>query len=314
MANDPSHSPHRWGLESAAGLLEISPQGEVYRVELRNEKGGQLAQPPEGLWSVAMDWEDDWPADWKHGQAQTCERSGPWLVLSGVVSTEQGDWLLRDAYIAEGHRFRCVRRWQWQGERPARKVTLSVRWQTPQAGALLMLPGVCYHGNPSGSLSGAERVASYAGKADDELFCEEHRLTMPFVALEWEGEQQTGGAALHTLPSLAPHANRADQWWSLGLAARDRCTELALLSGPCSINGRRSFVKANQRKFFPYNDTYLAVPAGAVIEKTFYLQAYPVQRKGSGFGVPLRETLDLHQFCAGDGSHPGCGRDARYVS
>ena len=27
-----------------------------------------------------------------------------------------------------------------------------------------MLPGVCYHGNPSGSASGAERVAIYTGK------------------------------------------------------------------------------------------------------------------------------------------------------
>ena len=25
-------------------------------------------------------------------------------------------------------------------------------------------------------------------------------------------------------------------------------------------------------------------------------------------------TIEPHQFCAGDESHPGCGRDARYVS
>ena len=217
MANGPSHSLHRWDLESAAGLLEISPQGEVYRVELRNEKGGQLVTARRALVRRHGLGKDGWPAEWKHGQAQNCERSGPWLVLSGVVSAEHGDWLSRYAYIAEGHRVRCVRRWQWQGERPARKVTLSVRWQTPHAGASLLLPGICYHGNPSGSLSGAERVASYAGKADDELFLRRASVDDAIRSLGVGGRAANGCAALHTLPSLASHANRADQWWSLGL-------------------------------------------------------------------------------------------------
>jgi hypothetical protein len=288
-------SPRPKTLDSDTGRLLVEPTNRGYRVVLHNEKGGQMAQPAEGLWSVATRWENDWPTDWKHGQVQTCERKGPWLLASGVVATEQGDWLVRDTYIAEGRRIRCVRRWKWTGEQPARQVTLSVRWQTPPSGPAVVLPGVCYHGNPSGSLSGAERVAVYTGRSGEELLCEEHRLPMPFVSVEWKKEQRSCGAALHTLPSLASHAGKADQWWSLGLIARDRSTELSLLSGPCSMNGRRGFVKANQGKLFPYTDTHLTIPPGAIIEKTFYLQAYPVERKGSGFRVPLRETLDIHQ-------------------
>ena len=120
-----------------------------------------------------------------------------------------------------------------------------------------MLPGVCTYGNPSGSASGTERVATYTGKPGDELFCEEHRLSMPFVALEWQDEGRFCGAALHTLASPASHANKPDQWWSLGLVGRDQSTELSLLSGPCSINGKRGVVKANQGKFFRYTDTHL---------------------------------------------------------
>ncbi len=288
-------------LKSEAGRLEVTANDDIWKVEFSGDKGGQMVQPSEGLWSVAMGWENDWPANWKHGQARNCKRSGPWLVLSGTVSTGQGDWLVRDSYIAKGRRVRCVRRWEWKGKQPVSNVTFSVRWQLPQLSKSVMLPGVCYYGNPSGSRSGAQKVAVYNGKPGDELFCEEHRLTMPFVALEWEDGQRFCGAALHTLPSFAPHANKADQWWSIGLVGRETSSELSLLSGACSINGRRGYVKANQNKLFPYTNTSLTVPPGAVIEKTFYLQAYPVARKGSGFQIALQEALDIYEPYSTDG-------------
>jgi hypothetical protein len=288
-------------LDSETGRLLVAKTDRGPRVQLHNQDGGHMTQPAEGLWSVAMGWEDDWPTDWQHGQVKTCKRKGPWLVASGVVATDQGDWLVRDSYIAEGRRIRCVRRWQWTGNDPARHVTLSVRWQVPPSGAAVVLSGVCYHGNPSGNATRPGSVAAYEGRPGDELFCEEHRLPMPFVSVEWPDDNRLCGAALHTLPSMASHANKADQWWSLGLVTLDRATELSLLSGPCSMNGQRGFVKANQTKLFPYTDTHLTVPPGAVIEKTFYLQAYPVEKKGSGFGVPLRETLDIHRPLSTDG-------------
>jgi hypothetical protein len=279
-------------LDDGATHLIARPQDGTYRLEVRSDEGGRLSQPTEGLWSIAMGWEDDWPSNWQHGHAQTCERRGPWLVVAGTIPTDQGDWMVRDAYIAEGKRFRCVRRWQWTGDAAARDVTLAVRWQAPARGVPVLMPGFCYFGNPSGS---ADRVAKFSGGPSEELFCEEHRLAMPFICLEWKTEQRSGGAALHTLPSLASHANKIDQWWSVGATARGQTTELALLSGSCSLNGQRGRVKANQRKWFPYPDAYLTVPPGAIIEKTFYLQVYPVEQEGSGFRVPLRESLDLHQ-------------------
>lgn len=291
----------QYALDSGGGHLEVQLQGGAYHVTVRDEAGAQLSQPGEGLWSVAMGWDEDWPSHWRHGQVKTCRRSGPWLVLSGIVETDQGDWTVQDSYIAEGQRIRCVRRWQWNGKQAARNVTLSVRWHAPKFGGAVMMPGFCTYGNPAGSTSGPERVATYTGKPGEELFCEEHRLSMPFVALEWEGEAQSCGAALHTLASLVSHANKADQWWSAGLVTHERSTELSLLSGPCSINGRRGYVKANQGKFYPYTDTHLTVPPRAVIEKTFYLQVYPVAQKGSGFRVPVKETLDLYHPFSTDG-------------
>jgi hypothetical protein len=277
-------------LQIENGRLEVTIKNQTYQVQLRADETVELFQPAEGLWSVAMDFQNDWPAQWCHGSVDTVERKGPWLVLSGTIKTETGNWQVRDAYIAEGQRIRCVRRWQWTGEKPAENITLSVRWQVPIPGASVMMPGFCIYGNPSGN---ADRVAQYAGKPGEEVFCEEHRLSMPFISLEWEKWQQCAGAALHMLPSLAPYAHKADLWWSAGVTGHKNSTELALLSGPCSLNGQRGFVKANQRKWFAYTDTYLTIPSGGVVEKTFYLQAYRVKHKGSGFRIPLRESLDI---------------------
>lgn len=282
-------------LKTDTGILRVKSEGGVCRVEISYEKETLLSQPADGLWSIALDWEKNWPKDWRHGQVQSVRRVGPWLELTGTVNTRKGDWKVRDVYIAEGQRIRCVRRWEWAGQDSTRKVTLSVRWMVPTTNSKVMMPGFCYYGNPSGS---ADRVAKYTGsKPGEELFCEEHRLSMPFISLEWEKPSRFYGASLHTLPSLASYANIADQWWSVGVVRQERSTELSLLSGPCSINGSRGFVKGNQNKNFPYPDTYLNVPPGAIIEKTFYLQTYPVERKGTGFYAPLQESLNIfHPF------------------
>lgn len=155
----------------------------------------------------------------------------------------------------------------------------------------MLLPGILYYGNPSGSRSG--RVPVYEGKPGDMAFFEEHRYPMPYASIEWVGPAGRSGAALHTVPTPVPFGHRADQWWSLGLTAHQDGTELALLSGPCASNGRRSVIKAMQGGFIPYDDLYIDVPPGAIIEKTFYLQAYPVDSEGSGFQHPTHTSLQL---------------------
>ena len=285
-------------LESDSCRLQAAPRNQAYHVELHEGDGVSLLSPAEGLWSIATDWEDDWPTAWRHGSPQTAEQLGPWLALTGKVATDRGDWHVRDAYIAEGRLIRCVRRWTWTGKEPASPTTLSVRWLAPKTGAATLLPGICYYGNPSGQ---PPRVAEFDGQPGQELLCEEHRYSMPFASLEWDGNDRFAGAAMHSLPSLVPHANVRDQWWSLGAIGHDDATELTLLSGPCAINGQRGCVKANQRRLLKYADTWMTVPAGAVIEKAFYLEMYPVAAKGSGFQRPIRSSVELFHPFSTDG-------------
>ena len=59
------------------------------------------------------------------------------------------------------------------------------------------------------------------------------------------------------------------------------------------MNGHRSVVKANQAKYYPYNEAWLNVEPDGIIEKTFYLQAYPVKAGGSGFESALTASIDI---------------------
>jgi len=244
-----------------------------------------LTSPVEGLWSVATDWREGWPADWQHVQPGNVSRAGPWTILEG----DSGAWRFRDAYRTWGRTVECVRRWEWHGDRPAEKTTFAIRWQAPETNGQVLLPGILYNGNPSGAAS--ERTPVFSKDAPLAVF-EEHRYPVPYASVEWLDGDRRFGAALHSQPSPASCANLPDQWWSLGVDASGRTTELILLSGPCASNGRKSVIKAIQPGFVPYDDAYLDIAPGTIIEKTFRLEVYPVHREGSGFRRPLWTAID----------------------
>ena len=114
-------------------------------------------------------------------------------------------------------------------------------------------------------------------------FYEEHRFSMPLAAVEAVNNGQLFGAALHSVPSPLRFGNYDDQWWSLGVERTDDGVELALLSGAVASNNQTGVVKAMQRAFFPYEEGYLDIPPGAIIEKRFFLQLYPVNREAMDF-------------------------------
>ena len=60
-------------------------------------------------------------------------------------------------------------------------------------------------------------------------------------------------------------------------------------------------VKALQRSFITYDNAYIDVPPGAIIEKTFYLEAYEVAGNGSGFQQPTRTSLEIFRPCSVEG-------------
>ncbi len=267
------------------------------RAELKLADRVAITSPQEGLWSVATAWENGWPAHWQHAHPTSITQSGDWQIASGTLTLPEGKLELRDAYRIEGNLVRCVRRWEWHGQTPLNQVTLSVRWNMHQGqGAKPFLPGISYFGNPSGAKTNS-CVPIQTMTPGEESFYEEHRYAMPFASLE----NATHGVALHSIPSMPAGAHKQDQWWTLGLATRETGHELTLLSGPCASNGQRNVVKARQGTFMAYPDTWLTLRPGMILEKTFFLQAYPVEQPGFGFRHPMEASLKLFQPYSLDG-------------
>ena len=253
-----------------------------------------ISAPDEGLWSVSTGWENDWMCDWKHADPQSVEKIGEWTVLSGKMSFDSGDLILRDSYrqIREGL-VQCVRRYEWTGTKTLPDVTLSVRWKMAGESMMPCLPGILYYGNRNGAKVNSEIIPVYNGIDGEFAIFEEHRYPMPFAMLENAAEGYA--AAVHTLPSPVRGAVLSDQWWSLGVEARNGSSEFVLYSGPIGYNGRHSVAKALQKKPMRYADTWIDLEPGRIIEKTFYIETYSIEGEGTGFQTPIYTSLDLHR-------------------
>ena len=284
-ADAASGSPgHSVNVISTEGAISIVADGQQ-----------MFVSPKEGLWSVATDWADGWPAAWVHGKFDTQERSGDWLIISGTLNLPSGDLKIRDSYRIEEGLVHGIRRWTWTGKQPLKKCTLSVRWSVPGAThAKPLLPGILIYGNPAGAKTGNHAVAVHSGAPGERSYFEEHRFAAPYAFIEWKSGEIFRGAALHTVPCAAFGANQNDQWWTLGLTSHENSTELACLSGPPAANGRTSVVKALQDKFLEYPDTWINLAPGAIVEKSFYLEAIPKTDQGSGFRTALATAMRLH--------------------
>ena len=134
--------------------LRTEREGTDYRIKIVLDGEDILSSPPEGLWSIATEWESSWPAGWIHAGPTEIEHVGDWTILRGKLETPAGTWRLSDSYRPEGNVIKCIRRFIWDGTATAKFVTLSVRFNCLGQGSKAVLPGILYHGNPSGVRSG----------------------------------------------------------------------------------------------------------------------------------------------------------------
>ncbi len=281
-------------------VVSLSVNGNNFKLTIKDKQPVLMLNnqpfihaPSDGLWSIATGWENEWPTDWKHASPTKFEQSGDWQILSGTMDLPQGQFFIRDAYRKEKNRVKCVRRFEWKGKQTLDSITLSVRWQVKAKTPKAFLPGIIYYGNPSGEKNGAHKLPVYHGEEGEKAIFEEHRYPMPFASLEWENREQYKGAALHTKPSPVYGGKHFDQWWSLGVQSFKDYSELVLLSGPITYNGKPSVAKALQSRAMPYGDTWMKIEQGTVIEKIFYLEAYDVEEKGAGFQTPMYTSIDI---------------------
>jgi hypothetical protein len=250
-----------------------------------------LSAPEEGLWSIATGWEDDWPSDWHHASPAELKTSGDWQVVTGELDLPQGKWILREAYKPENGMIKCIRRFEWTGEKSLEQVTLSVRWKVEGEQLQAFFPGILFYGNPSGAKNRPQHNPRYNGTPGEKAIFEDHRYPLPFACLE--SDQGKFGTALHSIPSPIRGAVMQDQWWSMGAEAYEDYSELVMYSGPITYNGQNSVAKALQSKAMKYGNTYLKVEPGTIIEKTYYIDLYSISEKGTAFQKPIYNSIDI---------------------
>jgi hypothetical protein len=253
-----------------------------------------LSPPSEGLWSIATSWENSWPANWHHASPTSVEKSGEWQIVKGEIVLPQGKFKVRDAYRAENGLIKCIRRFEWTGKSDIDSVTLSVRWNVPGKELQAFLPGILYYGNPAGYKNTPECVPHYFGKDGEMAIFEDHRYPMPFACLESAGTEKFG-AVIHTVPSSLRDPKLFDHWWSMGVDAHNGYSELILLSGPVTYNNLKSTAKALQCGSMKYDNTFIKMSPGMVIEKTFYLDAYQIEKNGTTFQKPVYDAISLYK-------------------
>jgi hypothetical protein len=154
-------SPARADDNGASPRLTVGPD-KVLSVRIGDQV--LLQSPPEGLWSIATAWTNNWFANAKHAQPAKVWQEGDWTCVSGEMRLPEGVLELSDAYRTEGDVVRGLRRFTWHGKTNLDHCTLSVRWIVPGAtNAKPLLPGIVYYGNPSGAKTGRHAVAVHSG-------------------------------------------------------------------------------------------------------------------------------------------------------
>ncbi len=274
-------------------LLINKEQDSSYHVKFTHDND-TLKTPIEGLWSIALGWDNNWMSDWLHVKATHFEKNDKWTIVKGVASLPQGQMLLSDAYSQTSDGLiHCIRRFEWTGKEALDSVTLSTRLQMSGHGLSLFAPGIVYYGNKNGASVNPNLIATWNGEPGEFAIFEEHRYPMPLIMLE--DNKKMCAAALHVLPSPIRGAVLSDQWWSLGVEAKHKITEFVMYSGPIGYNKKYSVAKALQTDSMSYPDTWINMEPGRVIEKQFYIDLYKIERRGTGFQRPVYTSIDLHK-------------------
>lgn len=272
---------------------------DINGVSLRSKGRILLESLPMAHWAIGTNWQKNWPGNWRFAQPDSLENANQWILLHGQINVPgKGIMKMRDAYRLEKGILKGIRRWEWMGKDTLKNATLSIQFQNPASNKKVYMPGLQYYGNPSGYNSGA--TPWYQGTFGERAIYEEHRFPMPFVCQEFHINNAYYGAALHSLPGPVHYGQQQDQWWSMGCERNAAGTIFQILSGPTASNRQNSVIKARQSGddyWQTYDQAWVDIPPGAIIEKTFFLEAYPasVQNEGAAFQTAQRTSIELFE-------------------
>lgn len=152
------------------------------------------------------------------------------------------------------------------------------------------LPHTIYNDNPSAD---PDLVIPHIGaEAGKGFVCEEHRLPIPGLNLQWEDKGSFPYLTVLSLPSLIDSSD-IDSCWSTGIIKTEAGYAGLVLSGALMFNGEKDLVYGGQCSPIPYRGGYFEFESGMKVEKRLELSWGDELAEGQGFRNLVREAWDL---------------------
>jgi len=145
----------------------------------------------------------------------------------------------------------------------------------------ITLPHNIYNNNPSAD---PDRLVPHIDKeAGSGYICEEHRLPIPCVNIEWLNDNAYNYLSLFAIPSKIEYEADSDHYWSMGAFRTAENICIAGLSGPLMFNGEKDMVYGAQCTKMPYEEGYFDFAPDMEISKEYAIDWGLNQDEGRGF-------------------------------
>ncbi|MEQ7127764.1 hypothetical protein ABN034_25040 [Actinopolymorpha sp. B11F2] len=212
------------------------------------------------------------------------------LVVSGAV----GDLDVRMAWRFDGDLLRVDVTWRNSEDATLADVAAGLVLELAgRTGERITIPGVVYNDNPSADP--ARDVPRIGRTPGGGFVCEEHRLPIPAVNVEWVGRDGLRYLSVHVLPSYVEDAEGRVHYGSLGVRRTPAGASIVALSGVVMFGGQPDIAYVHKGATSPYDGGYLDFQSGFTLRKRYAFDWGSVERRGHGFRRLVKRSLPLHR-------------------
>jgi hypothetical protein len=192
----------------------------------------------------------------------------------------------------EHHLLKINATWENRTDQTLRDVAAGLLFVLPKwSKEIITIPHMIYNNNPSADPS---RVVPRLGIGPDKGFiCEEHRLPIPCVNVEWTEAVEARFISLFSVPAYMESVDGVVHYGSLGAIQEEHRTTLAAMSGVLMFNGEKDMYYVGKNKTGPYHGGYVDVTPGFSLTKQYALDWGAVANPGQGFREIVRKGMEL---------------------
>ncbi|WJH33833.1 hypothetical protein N6H14_28180 [Paenibacillus sp. CC-CFT747] len=244
--------------EASNRVIEVTERGG--KIGLRLGIADQPVSFYEGTLSSILRFSTGRP--WRADRMAILEQKAEQLE-NGILLSIQGDSLkvrIEVTFDTDGF-LRLETAWTNTSGRMLADASVGLEWELDSHDQeMITIPHMIYNNNPSAD---PDRLVPHLCVGEGKgLLCEEHRLPIPCVNVEWQEGQGHRFLSFFSLPSYVETTDGVVHYGSLGAYQRNGQTTIAAMSGVLMFNGEKDIVYVSKSKIAPYEGvTWISNPA-----------------------------------------------------